>query len=44
MLIYHDSHHISATYMRTMTRELGRQIGAGDRLVVTTRASRRVRR
>ena len=28
VLIYHDSHHISATYMRTMTPELGRQIGA----------------
>jgi peptidoglycan/LPS O-acetylase OafA/YrhL len=28
VLIYHDSHHLSATYMRTMTDELGRQIGA----------------
>jgi peptidoglycan/LPS O-acetylase OafA/YrhL len=28
VLIYHDSHHISATYMRTMTPELGRQLGA----------------
>ncbi|RDH76636.1 acyltransferase [Mycolicibacterium moriokaense] len=28
VLIYHDSHHISKTYMRTMTDELGRQIGA----------------
>ena len=28
VLIYHDAHHISATYMRTMTPELGRQIGA----------------
>ncbi|MGH3639262.1 MAG: acyltransferase family protein [Mycobacterium sp.] len=28
VLIYHDSHHISATYMRTMTNELGRQIAA----------------
>ena len=28
VLLYHDSHHISATYMRTMTPELGRQIGA----------------
>jgi len=27
VLIYHDSHHISKTYMRTMTGELGRQIG-----------------
>ncbi len=27
VLIYHDSHHISKTYMRTMTDELGRQIG-----------------
>ncbi|HYO01488.1 MAG TPA: acyltransferase family protein [Mycobacterium sp.] len=26
VLVYHDSHHISATYMRTMTNELGRQI------------------
>jgi peptidoglycan/LPS O-acetylase OafA/YrhL len=26
VLLYHDSHHISATYMRTMTAELGRQI------------------
>jgi peptidoglycan/LPS O-acetylase OafA/YrhL len=28
VLVYHDSHHFSATYMRTMTSELGRQIGA----------------
>ncbi|MBX7432880.1 acyltransferase [Mycobacterium sp. Y57] len=28
VLIYHDSHHISATYMRTMANELGRQIAA----------------
>ena len=28
VLVYHDSHHISATYMRTMTTELGRQIAA----------------
>ncbi len=28
VLIYHDSHHISTTYMRTMTTELGRQIDA----------------
>jgi peptidoglycan/LPS O-acetylase OafA/YrhL len=28
VLVYHDSHHFSATYMRTMTGELGRQIGA----------------
>ena len=27
VLIYHDAHHISATYMRTMTPELGRQLG-----------------
>jgi len=26
--VYHDAHHLSATYMRTMTPELGRQIGA----------------
>jgi hypothetical protein len=26
VLLYHDSHHISATYLRTMTAELGRQI------------------
>jgi hypothetical protein len=25
-LLYHDSHHISATYMRTMTSGLGRQV------------------
>jgi peptidoglycan/LPS O-acetylase OafA/YrhL len=28
VLLYHDSHHISKTYMRTMANELGRQIGA----------------
>ncbi len=28
VLVYHDAHHLSATYMRTMTPELGRQIGA----------------
>jgi SGNH domain (fused to AT3 domains) len=28
VLLYHDSHHLSTTYMRTMTNELGRQIGA----------------
>jgi hypothetical protein len=28
VLVYHDAHHISTTYMRTMTSELGRQIGA----------------
>ena len=28
VLIYHDAHHVSATYMRTMTPELGRQIAA----------------
>ena len=28
VLLYHDSHHISKTYMRTMASELGRQIGA----------------
>ncbi|OBH19869.1 acetyltransferase [Mycolicibacter sinensis] len=28
VLIYHDSHHLSATYMRTMAGELGRQMGA----------------
>ncbi len=28
ILLYHDAHHLSATYMRTMTPELGRQIGA----------------
>ncbi len=28
VLLYRDSHHISTTYMRTMTNELGRQIGA----------------
>jgi hypothetical protein len=28
VLVYHDAHHLSATYMRTLTPELGRQIGA----------------
>ena len=28
VLIYHDTHHLSATYMRTMAPELGRQISA----------------
>ncbi|AKS34425.1 acyltransferase family protein [Mycolicibacterium goodii] len=28
VLLYHDSHHLSATYMRTMTNELGRQMAA----------------
>jgi peptidoglycan/LPS O-acetylase OafA/YrhL len=28
VLLYRDSHHISTTYMRTMTTELGRQIAA----------------
>ena len=28
VLVYHDAHHLSATYMRTMTPELGRQMGA----------------
>ena len=28
VLLYHDSHHISTTYMRTMADELGRQIAA----------------
>ncbi|WP_460354190.1 acyltransferase family protein [Mycobacterium sp. ZZG] len=28
VLLYHDAHHISSTYMRTMTAELGRQIAA----------------
>lgn len=27
VLIYHDSHHFTATYMRSMTDELGRQMG-----------------
>jgi len=27
VLLYRDSHHISTTYMRTMTNELGRQMG-----------------
>jgi peptidoglycan/LPS O-acetylase OafA/YrhL len=31
VLIYRDSHHFTATYMRTMTAELGRQIGAATR-------------
>ena len=28
MLLYRDSHHLSTTYVHTMTSELGRQIGA----------------
>lgn len=28
VLLYHDSHHFTSSYMRTMTDELGRQIGA----------------
>lgn len=28
VLVYHDSHHLSATYVRTMIDELGRQVGA----------------
>ncbi|WP_395311844.1 acyltransferase family protein [Mycobacterium sp. AMU20-3851] len=28
VLMYHDSHHLSATYMRTMANELGRQLAA----------------
>jgi peptidoglycan/LPS O-acetylase OafA/YrhL len=28
VLIYHGAHHLSPTYVRTMTSELGRQIGA----------------
>ena len=28
VLVYHDAHHLSATYMRTLTPELGRQIAA----------------
>lgn len=28
VLVYHDSHHLSATYMRTMIPELGRQLSA----------------
>ncbi len=27
VLLYHDAHHISTTYMRTMVNELGRQLG-----------------
>ena len=27
VLVYHDAHHLSATYMRTMTNELARQVG-----------------
>jgi hypothetical protein len=27
VLVYHDSHHISATYMRTLIPELARQLG-----------------
>ncbi len=28
VLVYHDAHHFTATYMRTMVPELGRQLGA----------------
>jgi peptidoglycan/LPS O-acetylase OafA/YrhL len=28
VLVYHDAHHLSATYMRTLTPELGRQMAA----------------
>ncbi|MCW2687265.1 MAG: putative acyltransferase [Mycobacterium sp.] len=28
VLLYHDSHHLSTTYVRTLTSELGRQIAA----------------
>jgi peptidoglycan/LPS O-acetylase OafA/YrhL len=28
VLLYHDSHHLSATYVRTLTPELGRQMAA----------------
>ncbi|BBY83883.1 acyltransferase [Mycolicibacterium pulveris] len=28
VLVYHDAHHFTTTYMRTMTAELGRQMGA----------------
>jgi hypothetical protein len=28
VLVYHDAHHLSATYVRTMINELGRQVGA----------------
>jgi peptidoglycan/LPS O-acetylase OafA/YrhL len=28
VLIYHDSHHLSATYVRTLATELGRQLGS----------------
>ncbi|WP_183467775.1 acyltransferase family protein [Mycolicibacterium iranicum] len=27
VLLYHDAHHLSSTYMRTMANELGRQLG-----------------
>ncbi len=26
--MYHDSHHLSTTYVRSMTNELGRQLAA----------------
>ena len=31
VLLYHDAHHISKTYMRTMTAELGRQLATATR-------------
>ena len=37
VLVYRDSHHITAAYMRTMIPELGPADGQRDRLVVTVR-------
>ncbi|MBN3453158.1 acyltransferase [Mycobacterium sp. DSM 3803] len=31
VLVYHDAHHLSATYVRTLTRELGRQLRGATR-------------
>ncbi|HLR99792.1 MAG TPA: acyltransferase family protein [Mycolicibacillus parakoreensis] len=31
VMVYHDSHHLSASYMRTMAGELGRQLAAATR-------------
>jgi hypothetical protein len=28
VLIYRDEHHLTATYVRTLTTELGRQLGS----------------
>lgn len=48
VLVYHDAHHLSATYMRTMTNELGHQLGpppaGGDRSATMHAAAERADR